>query len=134
MTFIAWLIYIPLQILWLPLSVLGVLWVAYKQIWRSKALGLSQTAVEIINGRWTGHVFGLRKDVASYRLAGQLPNNSVFGLWITLFPLWIARMIAGKPILYPQLPDDKDSRITNMVFSRSQRFDELIAHYAGKAE
>ena len=134
MIIIAWLVYIPLQILWLPFSILGGLWVAYKQIWRSKALGLSQTAVEIVNGRWTGHVFGLREDMASYKLAGQLPNNSVPGLRITLFPLIVARWIAGKPILYPQLPDDKDSGIANMVFSRSRRFDGLIERYAGTAE
>lgn len=134
MTFIAWLIYIPLQIVWLPVSILGALWAAYKQIARSKALGLSQTAVEIINGRWTGHVFGLREDSASFKLAGHLPNNSIPGLWLTLFPLWVAKMIAGEPILYPRLPKDEVSGIANMVFSRSRRFDQLIERYAGQAE
>jgi methyltransferase (TIGR00027 family) len=134
MIFIAWLVYIPLQILWLPFSILGVLWVAYKQIVRSKALGLSQTAVEIINGRWTGHVFGLRKDTASFKLAGNLPNNSVLGLGMTLFPLMVARMIAGRSFLYPQLPEDKKSSIANMVFSRCRRFDSLIERYADRAE
>lgn len=134
MTYLAWIIYIPLQILWMPLSILGALWVAYKQIVRSKSLGLSQTAVEIVNGRWTGHVFGLRNDIASYKLAGTLPNNSVLGLWITLFPLMLARWIAGKPILYPQLPDDEKSSIANMVFSRSRRFDSLINRYADGAQ
>jgi methyltransferase (TIGR00027 family) len=134
MIYVAWLIYVPLQILWLPFSILGAIWVAYKQIARSKALGLSQTAVEIINGRWTGHVFGLRKDVASYKLAGKLPNNSVLGLRITLFPLMVARLIAGRPILYPQLPEDEKSGIANMVFSRSRRFDSLLERYADRAE
>ncbi|MAK82985.1 MAG: hypothetical protein CMJ17_14095 [Phenylobacterium sp.] len=101
MKLLAWLIYVPLQIMWLPLSVIGGAWVAYKQIWRSRDLGLSQTAVEIVNGRWTGHVFGLRRDSASYRLAAVLPNNSVIGLRLALFPLWVARTVAGKPILYP---------------------------------
>ncbi|MEL6858600.1 MAG: SAM-dependent methyltransferase [Pseudomonadota bacterium] len=134
MTLIAWLIFIPLQVVWLPLSILGALLVAYKQLARSKALGLSQTAVEIVNGRWTGHVFGLRADAASYKLAGALPNNSVLGLWITLFPLWVAKSIAGRPILYPQLPEDDVSGLANMVFSRSRRFDALIEHYAKTAE
>lgn len=134
MTLIAWLIYLPLQVLWLPFSILGALWVGYKQIARSKALGLSQTAVEIINGRWTGHLFGLRKDAAAFKLAGHLPNNSVPGLWITLFPLWIAYLIAGRPILYPKLPEDDKSGIANMVFSRSRRFDALIQQYSARAE
>lgn len=130
MTLIAWLIYIPLQSIWLPFSILGALWLTHKQIGRSKALGLSQTAIEVINGRWAGHVFGLRKDVASYRLAGKLPNNSVLGLWVALLPLLVARLIAGKPILYPLLPDDDKSGIANIVLSRSRRFDDLIASHA----
>ena len=134
MTLLAWLVYIPLQILWLPFSIIGALWVAYRQIWRSKVLGLSRTAVEIVNGRWTAHVFGLREDTASYRLAGQLPNNSVLGLRLALFPLMVARMIAGKPILYPRLPDDDATAgIASMVFSRSARFDSLIEGHAGSA-
>lgn len=134
MVFIAWLVFLPLQILWLPLSILGALWVAYKQIIRSKALGLSQTAVEIVNGRWTGHAFGLREDAAAFKLAGKLPNNSTIGLLITLFPLLVARLIAGKPILYPTLPSDEKSGIANMVFSRSRRFDGLIDRYADEAQ
>ena len=49
MTLFAWLVYLPLQILWLPLSLLGVTWVAYKQLVVSSRIGVSQTAVEIIN-------------------------------------------------------------------------------------
>ncbi|MDP1631076.1 MAG: SAM-dependent methyltransferase [Caulobacter sp.] len=133
MALLAWLIFIPLQILWLPLSILGALWVAYKQIGVSKRLGLSQTAVEIINGRWTADVFGLRKDTASRRLAGKLPNNSVPGLGLALFPLMVARLIAGRPILYPLLPDDARAGIANMVFNRTARFDSLIAANAADA-
>ena len=133
MTLIAWLIYIPLQIIWLPFSILGGLWLTHKQTGRSAALGLSQTAIEVINGRWAGHVFGLRKDVASCRLAGKLPNNSLLGLRVALFPLMVARSIAGKPILYPLLPDDAKSGLVNVVLSRSVRFDDLIASHPSSA-
>jgi len=85
MTMVAWLIYVPLQIVWLPFSILGGLWLTYKMTGRSKALGLSQTAIEVINGRWTGHVFGVRKDHASFVLAGNLPNDSLLGLGAVLF-------------------------------------------------
>ena len=134
MVLLAWLIFVPLQLVWLPLSIIGVSWVAYKQIVRSRALGLSQTAIEIVNGRWTAHVFGLRRDRATAKIAGRLPNNSTLGLRVALFPLMIARIIAGKPILYPLLPDDATAGIASMVFSRSMRFDQLIAKHAGTAD
>lgn len=132
MTILAWLIYVPLQIVWLPLSILGVLWLAYKQVWISRKRGLSQTAIEVVNGRWTADLFGLRPDPASRRLAGKLPNNSVLGLFVTLFPLLLARTIAGKPIVYPVLPDDDKAGISNIVFSRTRRFDDLVAGRAAE--
>ena len=59
MTSLSYLIYVPLQILAIPGAIVGLLLTAYKQILVSRRLGISQTAIEIINGRWTMHVFGV---------------------------------------------------------------------------
>ncbi|MEM6856883.1 MAG: SAM-dependent methyltransferase [Pseudomonadota bacterium] len=126
MKILAFLIFVPLQIVWLPLSLIGALLVAYRQLVISKKLGVSQTAVEIINGRWTMDVFGLRSDRATRRLATELPNNSVFGLWLTLFPLWLVHRATGVQFLYPTLPDPAEAGIANLVPSRTAVFDELI--------
>jgi len=131
---LAWLVYIPLQILWLPISVLGVMWVAYKQIAVSKRMGVSQTAVEIINGRWTMDVFGLRRDEPARKLASAIPNNSISGLWLTLFPLWLARQIAGEPFLYPTLPSPEKAGLANLVPSRTMEFDALISTNSDTAD
>ena len=44
-------VYIPLQIAFIPLAILGFIMVGYRQIIVSKRLEVSQTAIEIINGR-----------------------------------------------------------------------------------
>jgi len=62
MTVLSKLVYFPLQVLFIPVAIVGVVIVAYKQLVVSKRLGLSQTAVEVINGRWTMHIFGPRQD------------------------------------------------------------------------
>ena len=72
-------IYVPLQVAFIPFAVLGVMLVAYKQIVVSKKVGVSQTAVEIINARWTMHIFSMRDDDATAKLAAALPNTSLFG-------------------------------------------------------
>jgi methyltransferase (TIGR00027 family) len=131
---LAWLVYIPLQILWLPISLLGVMWVAYKQIAVSQRMGVSQTAVEIINGRWTMDVFGLRRDEPARKLASAIPNNSIAGLWLTLFPLWLARQIAGEPFLYPTLPSPENAGLANLVPSRTMEFDALISANSDTAD
>ena len=84
---------------------MGILLVAYRQMGVSKKLGISQTAIEILNGRWTMHVFGIRVDEASAKLAAALPNTSVIGLWLALFPLWLKHKMSGRPFLYPKIPE-----------------------------
>lgn len=47
------------SIAFLPLAIVGFVVVAYKQMVVSKRLGVSQTMVEVLNARWTMHVFEL---------------------------------------------------------------------------
>ena len=96
MKILSFLIFIPLQILMIPFAITGVLWTAYKQVLVSKKLGTSQTAIEVLNGRWTMHVFGMRQDIAAAKLANRLPNTSTLGLWLVLFPLWLKYKISGS--------------------------------------
>ena len=127
MTTLSYLIYVPLQILAIPGAIVGALLTAYKQILVSKRLEVSQTAIEIINGRWTMHVFGLRKDDAAAALMSVLPNTSKLGLWLVLWPLWVQARIAGKSLLYPRIPNTGDETIADMVPARTTYFDGIIA-------
>ncbi len=52
---LSWIVYNPLQILFIPIAIVGALLVVYKQIVVSKRLDLSLTAIEVINGRWTDY-------------------------------------------------------------------------------
>mgnify|MGYP006084553367 FL=1 len=126
MNILSWIIYVPLQILFLPFVILGVVLVGYKQIVVSKKLGLSMTAIEVINGRWTMHVFGMRKDEATASLAAALPNTSLFGFWLTLFPLWVKYKIFGGVALYPRVPALGAEAIVDLIVERTLYFDRVI--------
>ena len=127
MKYLSYAIFIPLQIVFLPLAFVGLLLTAYKQIIVSKRLGVSQTAIEIINGRWTMHIFGLRQDDATAALMSVLPNTSKVGLWLVLWPLWVQARIAGQVKLYPRIPTAGDENIADMVAARTMHFDSVIA-------
>lgn len=75
MNFIATILFIILQILFLPLAIIGFAYAYYKQIYGSKKLDVSSTAVEIINGRWIMDVFDIRKDAVTVKLYNVLPNE-----------------------------------------------------------
>ena len=126
MHLISLLVYIPLQILFIPLAVLGSIYVGYSQIVLSKKLGVSMTAIEILNGRWSMHIFDIRPDHACEKLAKVLPNTSVNGLWLALAPLWLKFKISGELFLYPRIPDQGHEDLRDLVVSRTLYIDHVI--------
>ena len=62
MDFIALIVFVIVQILFIPLTIVGLILVFYKQMHGSKKLGVSSTAIEAINGRWTMDVFGFERE------------------------------------------------------------------------
>ncbi|MEM7331989.1 MAG: class I SAM-dependent methyltransferase, partial [Chloroflexota bacterium] len=115
-----------LQILFIPLAIIGAIWTGYKQIVVSKNLGVSQTAIEILNGRFTMHIFGLRNDPASAKLASTLPNTSTGGLWLALAPLYVYSRIAGHTRWYPVIAEAGKEGLGNLVMNRSVYIDAII--------
>ena len=134
MAILALLLYIPLQIVFIPIAVLGGLLVGYRQMVVSKRLGISQTAIEVLNGRWTMHVFGIRVDDATAKLAAVLPNTSLFGLWLVLMPLWLKFKISGQLFLYPRIPEEGQESIADIVIARTLYFDRVIERLPGDVE
>lgn len=126
MTILAFIIFIPLQLAWLPLSILGAVMVAYAQLRVSQKLGVSQTAIEVLNGRWGADVFAMRADPAAVKLARALPNDSVLGLWLTLFPLYVLHKISGRNLIYPRVPQPGHETVADLITARSAYFDALI--------
>ncbi|MAT99078.1 MAG: hypothetical protein CL608_18180 [Anaerolineaceae bacterium] len=127
-------IFVILQILFIPLAIVGAIWTGYKQIVVSKRLGVSQTAIEIINGRWTMHVFGLRDDDAAAKLAAVLPNTSTLGLWLALFPLYAYSRIAGATRWYPTIAKMGEEKLFNLIMNRTGYFDSIIDKVKDDAE
>lgn len=134
MSFLSLVLYIPLQIVFIPLALLGSIYVGYRQIGVSKKLGISQTAIEVLNGRWTMHIFGIRTDEACDKLAKVLSNTSVNGLWLALAPLWLEYKMSGELFLYPRIPDQGDEGLRDLMVSRTLYFDRVIERVINDVE
>lgn len=120
------IIYTIVQILFIPFEIIGAVMIYYKQMYVSKRLGVSSTAIEIINGRWTMDRFGLRKDPATVQLFNALPNTTALGQWFVLFPLYVLKLIAGENLIYPTFKEAPDSTLANLVTSRTVFFDNIL--------
>lgn len=128
------LVFVPLQIAWLPLTILGAGWVGYRQMIVSRRLGVSQTAIEVLNGRWTMHTFGMRDDPAAAALCGALPNASAAGLWLALFPLYATYKFTGQYFLYPRVVAEGHESIAELVTARTTYIDRIIERVLGEVE
>jgi hypothetical protein len=131
MRLISFLVFIHFQIAFIPLAIAGVILVAYRQMIVSKKMGISKTAIEVINGRWTMHVFGLRNDVATANPAAKLTNTSIFGLWLVIFPLWVKYKISGELFLSPRTVDSGAENLSDLVIARTFDFDRIIESAIG---
>ncbi len=123
--------YIVIQILLLPVAILAILWMSYKQLWVSRKLGLSQTMIEAFNGRWAMAAFGMYQDQAALRLGRVLPNNSVLALWVVLFPLYLLHKVTGRHLIYPRIPEPGTENIADLITVRTFAFDQLIGKHRG---
>ena len=53
-----------------------------------------------MNGRWMTGVFGLWENTDVGQLAATLPNDSTFGLWLALFPLWARYKLTASLMIF----------------------------------
>jgi len=134
MRLLAYLIFIPLQIVFLPLAIIGVLVVSYKQLVVSRRLGVSSTGIEVIQGRWAMHIFGIREDEACARLTATLPNASPLGLWLAVAPLWVTHKLTGTRLLYPRVPAEGSETLADLVVARTLYLDRIIERVAPVVE
>ena len=65
MEFIALPVFIITQIAIIPLVIIGGIIATYRQVFVSKKLGVSSTAISVISARWLMDVFDLRKNSIS---------------------------------------------------------------------
>ena len=120
MKFIALIVFVVVQIVFIPFALIGVVLITFKQIVVSKQLGVSSTALSVLSGRWIMNAYGVRKDDNVARLYRALPNASERGLWLLLFPSYLRYKIN------PSLPKNDKVGVFSVISARTVHFDHLI--------
>jgi methyltransferase (TIGR00027 family) len=120
------LVYVVVQILFIPVALAGTVYMAVKQLCVSKRLGVSATATSVAGNRWVLDKFGLRADPAAVRLYAALPNASVLGMWSFVLPSWLRHKISGDTGSLIRLPEPGHESIAQVGFARFGHFDALI--------
>lgn len=128
MGFIALIIFIIVQIIFIPLALIGFVIVSINQLLVSKRLGVSSTAISAMGQRWIMNAYGMRKDPATAKLYRALPNGSEIGVWLLLFPSFLRYKI------HPSLAPEGKESIMNAIIARTFHIDKLINKSKDKVE
>lgn len=131
---LAWLVYIVIQLIFLPITLIGTLLFLIRYSVRRKDSAVSETAYSPMFTRWRLHQLGRRPDPALHALIFALPGLSRMPLNWMLFASNVATRITDvstRPVNYPI----HQSR--NLMLSVSQRttfFDQALAQYLPNVE
>ena len=89
------ILYIPIQIIFIPFAIIGLIVGIYREMVIGQKLGVSFSAIKALQYRWNAHYFNLRPDTLSVEFIKKLPCESHFGLWSLLGPLIISKRLFG---------------------------------------
>lgn len=120
MKIIALLVFVVVQIIFVPFAIIGFSIGAFKQLVISKKLGVSSMAISVIAARWKMNTYGMRKDPITKKIYRVLPNGSEICLWLLLFPDYLRFKI------HPTKDEEGKESLVNIPISRTFYFDKLI--------
>ena len=119
-------LYIPIQVTFIPLAVVGLIDAVYKEMVVSARLGVSFTAIKALQYRWFMHYFDARPDPMSVALTKKLPCESHFGLWSTFGALIIAKKLFGLTTAFGRLDEPGKETLSSTPTRRVVMFDEIM--------
>ena len=128
------ILYIPIQIIFIPFATIGLIIGIYKEMVISKQLGISFSAVQALQYRWIMHYFNTRPDPLSVAFTKKFPCESHFGLWSTMGALIISQRLFGFTTRLGKLVEPGEETLDAIAGIRVLIFDRIMAKYVDEME
>lgn len=128
------ILFIPIQIIFIPFAIVGLIIGIYKEITISKKLGVSYSAGQTLQYRWFMHYFNTRADTFSVAFTKKFPCESHFGLWALMGPLIISRRLFGLRTSFSSIPEKGEETLESTAFVRVISFDNIIKKYINEVD
>ena len=128
------ILYIPIQIIFIPFIIIGLLVGLYKEMVNSKKLGVSFSAGQALQFRWFMHYLETRPDPLSVAFTKKFPCESHFGLWTTMGALIISQRLFGFKTKLSKVAEPDEANLAAISGSRLVMFDKIMEKYADEME
>ncbi len=128
------LLYIPIQVIFVPFAIVGLLDGIRKEMGTSRKLGVSFSAVQALQYRWIMHHFDTRPDPLSVAFTKRFPCESHFGLWATLGALIVSEKLLGFSAGLGKLDEPGAETLSTTPGRRLLLFDGILERYVDEME
>jgi len=128
------ILYIPIQIIFIPFAIIGLIDGVYKEMGKSKKLGISFSAGQALQYRWIMHYFNTRPDPLSVAFIKKFPCESHFGLWSTLGALIISQRLFGFTTKLGKVVEPGKETLSSCAGVRVLMFDKIMEKYVDEME
>lgn len=128
------ILYIPIQIIFIPFAIIGLIDGIYKGIIKSKKMGVSFTSCRALQYRWFMHYFNTRPDPLSVGFIKKFPCESHFGLWSTFGALIISQRLFGFTTRFGKVDEPGEETFFSFAGPRVLMFDRIMEKYVDEME
>jgi methyltransferase (TIGR00027 family) len=128
------ILYIPIQIIFIPFAIIGLIDGIYKGIIKSQKMGVSFSACRALQYRWFMHYFNIRPDPLSVAFIKKFPCESHFGLLSTLGALIISQRLFGFTTRLGKLDEPGEETFFSFAGPRVLMFDRIMEKYVDEME
>jgi len=119
-------IFAIIQLVLLPLTIIGYIFSVVKALLYSKKHGISGTATNPLSVRWILHIFGLREDEDGAKMISSLTFMSGVGLWLMMGPSYIAYRICGYIPGLARIPEPEKVSLRSIVNFKTPFLDQIM--------
>jgi len=128
------ILYIPIQIIFIPVAIIGLTDGIYKGIIKSRKMGVSFSACRSLQYKWFMHYFNIRPDPLSIAFTKKFPCESHFGLLSTLGALIISQRLFGFTTRLGKVDEPGEETFISFAGPRVLMFDSIMEKYVDEME
>ena len=127
-------LYIPIQVIFIPIFIFGLIHGLYKEMVYSRKLDVSFSAGQALQYRWFMHYLETRPDPLSVAFTKKFPCESHFGLWTTMGALIVSQRLFGFKTRLSKVAEPGEANLAAISGSRVVAFDRIMEKYAEEME
>lgn len=128
------ILYIPIQILFIPFAIIGLIVGLYREMGNSKKLGVSFSAGQALQYRWFMHYLETRYDPLSVAFTKNFPCESHFALWTIMGALILSQRLFGFKTKLSEVAEPDEADLAAISGVRVVTFDRIMERYLDEVE